>query len=107
MARKERERARLDRALQRSWERRTRLLVGDDARGPLRQLDVGRPGQVGAGTAQRELRERHVLQAAQAVEIEPEVSAGALESEALLADGVVGVCCLPRHDGAWGGRLGF
>ena len=84
MAGKERERARLAGPFARVGREEASLLVGDDARGPLRKVDVGRPGQVEADAAQRELRERDVLHAAQAVEIELQLGAAALELERCL-----------------------
>src|SRR5207245_3943220 len=68
---------------------RAELLVRDDAGGPVREGDVGRPRKVEADAAQRELRQRDVLHAAQAVEVELQLGAAALELELGLADRVV------------------
>src|ERR1700745_722191 len=65
------------------------LLVRDDAGGPVRDREVGRARQVEANAAQRELRQRDVLHAAQAVEVELQLGAPALELELGLADRVI------------------
>jgi hypothetical protein len=79
---------------------RPELLVRDDAGGPVRQHGVGRPRQIEADAAQRELRQRDVLHAAQAVEVELQLRPAALELEQGLADRVVELAFRARVDRA-------
>jgi len=84
---------------------RAELLVGDDAGRPVRQRGIDRPRQIEADAAQRELWQRDVLHAAQAVEVELQLGPTALELELGLADRVVELTVGARVDRGQG-RLG-
>src|SRR5229473_2025022 len=77
---------------------RAELLVGDDAGRPVRQRGIDRPRQIEADAAQRELWQRDVLHAAQAVEVELQLGPTALELELGLADRVVELTVGARVD---------